>query len=102
MKLEILRLKQQPDLKSICQNALPFSHPKEIFVVGCPNLKKPPLHSNSGKQHHVIIKREENWWREMQWDDQAIHNAFHHCIKAIAAEVEHHSGEDTENHDCEA
>lgn len=30
------------------------------------------------------------------------HNAFRHCFKAIAAEVEHHSDEDRENHDCGA
>ncbi|KAK9229289.1 hypothetical protein WN944_022249 [Citrus x changshan-huyou] len=48
----------------------------EIFVVGCPNIKKLPLDSNSGKQHHSIIKGEENWWRELQWDDQAITMLF--------------------------
>lgn len=75
---------------------------KEIFVVGYPNLKKLPLDSNSGTQHHIIIKGEENWWRELQWDDQATHNTFHHCFKAIAAEVEHQSDEDTGNHGFEA
>ncbi|KAL5758134.1 hypothetical protein ACOSP7_020745 [Xanthoceras sorbifolium] len=81
-KLELLQLKDLQHLKSIYCNALPFLHLKDIRVLECPNLKKLPLDSNSAKESKIVIKGEERWWKELQWEDQAAQNAFLPCFKS--------------------
>lgn len=77
--LESLRLKNLPNLKSIYMNSLPFPRMKEMIVLGCPNVKMLPLVSNSGKARKIVIKGEEEWWKELQWD-RAIEDAFLSCF----------------------
>ncbi|CAN6971272.1 unnamed protein product [Brassica rapa subsp. trilocularis] len=48
-KLIILRLRSLPELKNIHWKPLPLPCLKEICVMRCPNLKKLPLDSKSGR-----------------------------------------------------
>ncbi|TXG69196.1 hypothetical protein EZV62_004131 [Acer yangbiense] len=81
-KLESLKLMDLQHLKSIYCNALPFLHLKDMKVHNCPNLKKLPLDSNSTKERKIVIKGEEGWWKELQWEDEATQNAFLPCFKS--------------------
>ncbi|KAJ4718285.1 NBS-LRR type disease resistance protein [Melia azedarach] len=76
-KLELLKLENLENLKSIYWDALPFSHLKEISVIGCPKLLKLPFNSNSAKVHKFLVKGQKSWWDELQWEDEATQNAFH-------------------------
>ncbi|KAH9715185.1 putative disease resistance protein [Citrus sinensis] len=55
-KLQYLRLQVLRNLKKICLNALPFPNLLELFVSGCPNLKKLPLDYNSAKERKLVIR----------------------------------------------
>ncbi|XVF11231.1 hypothetical protein REPUB_Repub08aG0008500 [Reevesia pubescens] len=80
-KLESLHLLLLPELKSIYLDALPFSCLKYIQVVGCPKLKRLPLNSNSAKENKIRIEGSEEWWKELQWEDESTLNAFHPYFK---------------------
>ncbi|KAJ0099256.1 hypothetical protein Patl1_21864 [Pistacia atlantica] len=75
-KLQFLWLILATNLKSIFGKALPFPHLKEIYVRSCPKLMKLPLDANSAKEHKIVIKGDEEWWKNLQWEDEATLNAF--------------------------
>ncbi|XVF11246.1 hypothetical protein REPUB_Repub08aG0010000 [Reevesia pubescens] len=79
-KLEVLDLRILTELKSIYCDALPFSCLKNIVVFFCPKLKRLPLNSNSAKENKIHIKGSENWWKELQWEDESTLNAFLPCF----------------------
>ncbi|KAJ0075069.1 hypothetical protein Patl1_34924 [Pistacia atlantica] len=81
-KLQFLRLDYLNNLKSIFGKALPFPHLKGIQILDCPKLKKLPLDANSAKEHKMVIKGQEEWWKELQWEDEATLNAFLPCFKS--------------------
>ncbi|KAJ4718348.1 putative Disease resistance protein family [Melia azedarach] len=75
-EVEFLCLVGLSNLKSIYWNPLPFRKLKTVNVIGCPKLKKLPLDSNSAKEHTIVIKGQKNWWKRLEWEDQATENAF--------------------------
>ncbi|XVF11263.1 hypothetical protein REPUB_Repub08aG0011700 [Reevesia pubescens] len=79
-KLETLSFQLLPELKSIYWDALPFSSLKKIVVNRCPKLKRLPLNSNSAKDNKIRIFGEEEWWKELQWEDESTLNAFLPCF----------------------
>ncbi|XVF11412.1 hypothetical protein REPUB_Repub08aG0025400 [Reevesia pubescens] len=79
-KLKTLRLRLLRELKSIYWDALPFSCLKVIHVFECPKLKRLPLNSNSAKENKIRIIGEEEWWKELQWEDESTLNAFLPCF----------------------
>ena len=81
-KLIPLQLFCLPQLKSLYWNPLPFLHLDRIVVGSCPKLKKLPLNSSSAKQHRCVIRGEEEWWNELEWEDEATLNAFLPCFEA--------------------
>ncbi|XVF11348.1 hypothetical protein REPUB_Repub08aG0019900 [Reevesia pubescens] len=83
-KLETLCLRFLPELKSIYWDALPLSCLKTIIVEECPKLKRLPLNSNSAKENKIRIKGEEEWWKELQWEDESTLNAFLPCFYRIS------------------
>ncbi|XVF11273.1 hypothetical protein REPUB_Repub08aG0012700 [Reevesia pubescens] len=64
------------ELKSIYWDALPFSCLKKIQVVECPKLKRLPLNSNGAKENKIGIEGREEWWKELEWEDESTLNAF--------------------------
>ncbi|KAJ0042734.1 hypothetical protein Pint_19168 [Pistacia integerrima] len=82
-KLQFLRLILAENLKSIFGKALPFPHLKEIYVFYCPMLMKLPLDANSAKEHKIVIKGEEKWRKNLQWEDEATLNAFLPCFSLV-------------------
>ncbi|XP_031248355.1 disease resistance protein SUMM2-like [Pistacia vera] len=79
-KLQFLLLDCLKNLKSIFGKALPFPHLKEIYVSFCPKLMKLPLDANSAKEHKIVIEGDEEWWKNLQWEDEATRNAFLPCF----------------------
>ncbi|KAL1214782.1 putative disease resistance protein [Cardamine amara subsp. amara] len=73
-KLIKLHLQLAPKLKNIYWSPLPFPCLKTIYVSGCPNLKKLPLDSKSGKHGEnglIITYKEKEWIEGVEWEDEA-------------------------------
>ncbi|XP_034680824.1 probable disease resistance protein At1g61300 [Vitis riparia] len=82
-KLMQLKLNGLPQLKNVYWNPLPFLYLDRIEVVGCPKLKKLPLNSNSASQGRVVIVGKQEWWNELEWEDEATLNTFLPNFQAI-------------------
>ncbi|XVE80426.1 hypothetical protein DITRI_Ditri14bG0138600 [Diplodiscus trichospermus] len=79
-KLEFLFLWDLPELKSIYWDTLLFSCLKEIDVLRCPKLDRLPLSSNKAKKSKIKIKADEEWWKQLQWEDECTRNDFLSCF----------------------
>ncbi|KAJ9692606.1 hypothetical protein PVL29_011597 [Vitis rotundifolia] len=82
-KLQVLRLDDLPQLKSIFWKALPFIYLNTIYVGNCPLLKKLPLNANSAKGHRIVISGQTEWWNELEWEDEATQHASLPCFVLI-------------------
>ena len=82
-KLIRLELNGLPQLKNVYRNPLPFLYLHRIEVVGCPKLKKLPLNSNSANQGRVVMVGKQEWWNELEWEDEATLSTFLPSFKAI-------------------
>ncbi|WJZ94760.1 hypothetical protein VitviT2T_013590 [Vitis vinifera] len=83
VKLQVLTLEDLPQLKSIFWKALPFIYLNTIYVDSCPLLKKLPLDANSAKEHRIVISGQTEWFNELDWENEATHNAFLPCFVPI-------------------
>ncbi|WJZ95185.1 hypothetical protein VitviT2T_013974 [Vitis vinifera] len=82
-KLKRLELNGLPQLKNVYRNPLPFLYLDRIEVVGCPKLKRLPLNSNSANQGRVVMVGKQEWWNELEWEDEATLTTFLPSFKAI-------------------
>ncbi|KAL6334806.1 hypothetical protein AAG906_021774 [Vitis piasezkii] len=82
-KLIRLELNGLPQLKNVYRNPLPFLYLHRIEVVGCPKLKKLPLNSNSANQGRVVMVGKQEWWNELEWEDEATLTTFLPSFNAI-------------------
>ncbi|KAE8721203.1 putative Disease resistance protein family [Hibiscus syriacus] len=76
LNLLYLRLWGLPELKSIYWDALPFPCLKSVYIEDCPKLKKLPLNSDSAKGNHITIRGFQDWWEQLEWENEATRNAF--------------------------
>ncbi|KAJ4877352.1 Disease resistance protein (NBS-LRR class) family [Raphanus sativus] len=85
-KLILLRLDSLPELNNIHWKPLPFPCLKEIRVTGCPNLRKLPLDSRSGKHGEnglfISYSRKERI-EYLEWKDEATKTRFLSSCKKI-------------------
>ncbi|CAG7861272.1 unnamed protein product [Brassica rapa] len=85
-KLIILRLSSLPELKNIHWKPLPLPCLKEICVMRCPNLKKLPLDSKSGRhgENGLFISYSRKEWIEgLEWKDEATKTRFLSSCKKV-------------------
>ncbi|KDO40333.1 hypothetical protein CISIN_1g041843mg, partial [Citrus sinensis] len=82
-KLQHLQLGGLGRLKSIYWKPLPLPRLKELTVVDCDSLEKLPLDSNSANGRRILIRGDEDWWRRLQWEDEATQNAFRLCFQSL-------------------
>ncbi|GAV75442.1 NB-ARC domain-containing protein [Cephalotus follicularis] len=84
-KLESLRLFGLSQLESIYPSSLSFPCLREMWVKGCPNLKKLPLNSNTatGNDSQFKIVGLEDWWKKLYWEDESTRTAFLPCFDAL-------------------
>ncbi|GKV28199.1 hypothetical protein SLEP1_g37282 [Rubroshorea leprosula] len=75
-KLQNLRLFSLSELKSIHRFALSFPCLVEIRAVDCPKLRKIPLNSNSAEGRRIIIGGNQQWWNELEWEDESARDTF--------------------------
>ncbi|GKV28198.1 hypothetical protein SLEP1_g37281 [Rubroshorea leprosula] len=75
-KLQNLILSSLPELKSIHRFAQSFPCLDVIKIVSCPKLRKIPLSSNSAKGRRIIIRGEQQWWNELEWEDESTRDTF--------------------------
>ncbi|XP_065851370.1 probable disease resistance protein At1g12290 isoform X2 [Euphorbia lathyris] len=80
-ELEILALENLPKLKSIYWKALPFQHLKKIEIIDCSLLKKLPLNLDCAESNKLVIEAEEDWWKDVEWKDEATRIAFVPCFR---------------------
>ncbi|XP_034679358.1 probable disease resistance protein At5g63020 [Vitis riparia] len=75
-RLALVYLRSLPKLRSICKWSLLFPSLRVMNVVRCPNLRKLPFDSNIKISKNLEeIKGEQEWWAELEWEDQTIkHN----------------------------
>nr|ASZ00276.1 CC-NBS [Vitis quinquangularis] len=75
-RLVLVNLRSLPKLRSICKWSLLFPSLRVMNVGGCPNLRKLPFDSNIKISKNLEeIKGEQEWWAELEWEDQTIkHN----------------------------
>ncbi|CAA7015008.1 unnamed protein product [Microthlaspi erraticum] len=74
-----LQLERLPELKNIYWCPLRFPCLKVLDVGDCPNLKKLPLHSQSGMhgENGLILKcNEKSWIEGVEWEDEATKTRF--------------------------
>ncbi|KAE8721186.1 putative Disease resistance protein family [Hibiscus syriacus] len=76
LKLETLFFIDLPELKSMYWDALPLPCLKRICIDDCPKLKKLPLNSDSAKENHITIEGSQDWWEQLEWENEATRNAF--------------------------
>ncbi|GKV28200.1 hypothetical protein SLEP1_g37283 [Rubroshorea leprosula] len=75
-KLQNLVLSSLPELKRIHRFALSFPCLVAIRVFDCPKLRKIPLSSNSAKGRRIIIIGKQQWWNELEWEDESARDTF--------------------------
>lgn len=75
-RLERLRIRNLPNLTSICEQTLPFPQLKSLEIYKCPRLRKLPLDSNSARGSLEEIRVEADWWAKLEWEDDAARAHF--------------------------
>ncbi|KAK8546904.1 hypothetical protein V6N13_093943 [Hibiscus sabdariffa] len=76
LNLRYLFLRNLTELKSIYWDALRFACLKSITINNCPKLKKLPLDSESAKGNNITIEVEQDWWAQLEWENEATRHAF--------------------------
>ncbi|KAF2302546.1 hypothetical protein GH714_037681 [Hevea brasiliensis] len=80
LKLQYLTLVDLPELKSIYPKALSFPFLEKIILCDCPQLKKLPLNSSSANGGKVEIEAGEQWWKDIEWEDDSTKTTFLPCV----------------------
>jgi disease resistance protein RPS2 len=78
-ELKYLNLDDLPKLKNIYRRPLPFLCLEKITIGECPNLRKLPLDSRSGKQGEngcIIHYKDSRWLKGVKWADEATKKRF--------------------------
>ncbi|XVF24831.1 hypothetical protein REPUB_Repub13aG0161800 [Reevesia pubescens] len=83
-KLESLLLAELPEMKTIYRDALPFPHLKELIIEECPKLRKLSLNSDSAKGQKILIQGKEEWWKDLEWEDESTRNALLPSFKPLS------------------
>ncbi|CAN6820633.1 unnamed protein product [Brassica oleracea] len=79
LNLNRLVLISLPKLKNIYWSPLLLPSLEKVEIRDCPNLKKLPLSSQSGKQGEdglIIYYNEEEWIESVEWEDEATKTRF--------------------------
>ncbi|XVF24826.1 hypothetical protein REPUB_Repub13aG0161300 [Reevesia pubescens] len=83
-KLLSLYLKELPEMKTIYRDALPFSHLNTLIIRECPKLRKLSLNSVSAKGQKILIEGKEEWWKDLEWEDESTRKAFLPSFKPLS------------------
>ncbi|RVW80472.1 putative disease resistance protein [Vitis vinifera] len=81
-----LKIGQCDEMEEVIEcvpESLALSYLDRIEVVGCPKLKKLPLNSNSANQGRVVMVGKQEWWNELEWEDEATLTTFLPSFNAI-------------------
>ncbi|KAG6526765.1 hypothetical protein ZIOFF_016766 [Zingiber officinale] len=71
-----LILWSMPNLNHIANRSLHFPYLEYIRVDECPELKKLPFGAEILKNRLKVIKGEEDWWNNLDWDDENIKDSL--------------------------
>ncbi|KAG6508047.1 hypothetical protein ZIOFF_033402 [Zingiber officinale] len=74
--IQRLALNDMPNLNCIADQPLLFPYLEYISVLDCPKLKKLPFGVEILKNRLKRIDGEDNWWNNLDWDDQIIKNSL--------------------------
>ncbi|CAN7064262.1 unnamed protein product [Brassica oleracea var. botrytis] len=84
-KLETLVMVDLPAVESIYWTPLPFPCLREMYIHGCPKLRKLPLDSRSVAEveNFVIEYGPADWIRGVKWEDKATRLRFRPSRRAV-------------------
>lgn len=70
-----------PNLQSICSPTYTFPSLQNIYIIGCPELKKLPFNQQSMPPKLRSIVAEVEWWRGVEWEDESVKSSFQPFFK---------------------
>lgn len=70
-----------PNLQSICSPTYTFPSLQNIYIIGCPELKKLPFKQQSMPPKLRSIVAEAEWWRDVDWEDESLKSSFQPFFK---------------------
>ncbi|XP_058074773.1 probable disease resistance protein At5g63020 [Magnolia sinica] len=76
MQLKCITLRGLSELTSIFSYALHFPSLEEIYVLGCPKLKKLPLSLHGAHNSLRKIRGEKGWWDNLEWEEDGNKSYF--------------------------
>ncbi|XP_077244424.1 disease resistance protein At4g27190-like [Tasmannia lanceolata] len=79
--LRLLYLTGLPELRYICQEAFSWPSLEIVNVWLCPNLRRLPFSTGNAKKIQEI-KGKEEWWNELEWEDEETRLNFQKHFKA--------------------
>ncbi|KAG6526781.1 hypothetical protein ZIOFF_016782 [Zingiber officinale] len=74
--IQNLALDNMPNLNRIANRPLHFPYLEYIDVNDCPELKKLPFGAEILKNRLKMIKGEEYWWNDLDWDDESLKDSL--------------------------
>ncbi|KAG6530565.1 hypothetical protein ZIOFF_012806 [Zingiber officinale] len=74
--IQCLILWHMSDLNLIANRPFHFPYLEYVQVYDCPKLKKLPFGAEILKNRLKVIKGEDNWWNNLDWDDESIKDSL--------------------------
>ncbi|XP_042465436.1 probable disease resistance protein At1g61300 [Zingiber officinale] len=74
--IQHLKLWHMSDLNLFANRPFHFPYLEYVQVYGCPKLKKLPFGVEILKNRLKVIKGEEYWWNNLDWDDESIKDSL--------------------------
>ncbi|CBI20507.3 unnamed protein product, partial [Vitis vinifera] len=81
--LQKIALSLLPNLKTLSRQEETWQHLEHIYVRECRNLKKLPLNEQSANTLKEI-RGEEEWWKQLEWDDDVTSSTLQPLFKVPA------------------
>jgi Leucine-rich repeat (LRR) protein len=70
-----------PNLQSICSPIYTFPSLQNVYIIGCPELKKLPFKQQSMPPKLRSIVAEAEWWQGIEWEDESLKSSFQPFFK---------------------
>ncbi|KAH0641475.1 hypothetical protein KY289_032449 [Solanum tuberosum] len=76
-----LSLRNLPKLATFGEAQSMWEHLEELEVVRCNGIRKLPLSIQTSKNIKIIRGESQEWWSQLEWDDDNFKSNLQHCFK---------------------